>query len=348
MIQTLINHVAIVVDRSASMGHLSGIVTKVFDQEIVHLRQRSQELGQETRVSVYLFNERVDCLVFDMDVMRMPSLTGHYRASGMTALIDGTMQAIDDMQKLPELYGDHAFLVYVLTDGEENQSRKWGPVELAGRIKHFRDNWTVACMVPNARGAFEAKKFGFPPDNVQPWDTGSQKGLEKAGQSFRSAMDSYMTNRSHGIRQTKSFFKTDMAHVSTGEVASILTELVVGRDYRIFAVHENYAIREYIDRFLGSGEYVAGSAYYELTKPETVQSYKKICVRNKQTGKVYGGAQARQLLSIPDHEVRVRPGDHGNWQIFVQSTSVNRKLLAGTEVLVLVAGVTYATAGRKR
>jgi hypothetical protein len=267
----------------------------------------------------------------------------------MTALIDGTMQAIDDMQKLPELYGDHAFLVYVLTDGEENQSHKWQARDLTSRIKNFRDNWTVACMVPDARGAFEAKKFGFPPDNVQPWDTGSQKGLEKAGQSFRSAMDSYMTNRSQGIRQTKSFFKTDMSHVSTGAVASTLMELQVGRDYLIFPVHEDYAIREYIERQgLGRGEYVAGSAYYELTKPETVQSYKKICVRNKHTGKVYSGGNARQLLSLPDYEARVSPGDHGDWKIFVQSTSFNRKLIAGTEVLVLLSSAKFATAGRKR
>jgi len=31
----------------------------------------------------------------------------------------------------------------------------------------------------------------------------------------------------------------------------------------------------------------------------------------------------------------VRPGDFGKWRIFVQSTSVNRKLVPGTKLVVL-------------
>jgi Mg-chelatase subunit ChlD len=52
----LINHIVFVVDESGSMQLLSKDVVKVFDSQIQHLAQRSQELDQETRVSVYLFN----------------------------------------------------------------------------------------------------------------------------------------------------------------------------------------------------------------------------------------------------------------------------------------------------
>jgi len=40
------------------------------------------------------------------------------------------------------------------------------------------------------------------------------------------------------------------------------------------------------------------------------------------------------LLGLPEvGSVAVNPGDHGNFNIFVQSTSVNRKLVAGTKAL---------------
>lgn len=70
-------------------------------------------------------------------------------------------------------------------------------------------------------------------------------------------------------------------------------------------------------------------------KPETIQGYKEICIQNRQNGKVYTGSQVRTLLNLPRIETRVKPGDHGNWKIFVQSKAPNRKLIPGTEVLVL-------------
>jgi hypothetical protein len=63
----------------------------------------------------------------------------------------------------------------------------------------------------------------------------------------------------------------------------------------------------------------------------TVQPQKEIAIL--QFGKVYRGPEARKLLGLPDHSVRVRPGDH-QFKIFIQSTSINRKLLAGTQLLV--------------
>jgi len=37
---------------------------------------------------------------------------------------------------------------------------------------------------------------------------------------------------------------------------------------------------------------------------------------------------------LPDFgEVRIRPGDHGNFDLFVQSTSCNRHLVEGTSLV---------------
>ena len=88
---------------------------------------------------------------------------------------------------------------------------------------------------------------------------------------------------------------------------------------------------------LGAGdEWIKGAAFYQLVKTEKkVQPYKMVCLRVKTSGKVYSGQQAREMLGIGQatSTVRLVPGEHGKFDVFIQSTSVNRKIPAGTEVL---------------
>ena len=331
MIQNYINHIALVVDNSGSMSVLRTDVVRVFDNEIEHLKKRSIELHQETRISAYLFGSKVKCLVFDMDVMRMTSLKEYYKTEGSTALIDGTLKAVADMKKLPELYGDHAFLVYVMTDGQENASIL-SVGDMVNQLKSLPDNWTMVCLVPDSRGQFEAKKFGFPIDNIQVWSTTSS-GVEEVGKGLRSSLDSYMIGRSQGQRSTKSFFKTDLSGVSTNDVKKTLDKLPIYK-YKLLFVDHVDEIKTFVEG-LTNLNYVKGSAYYELTKTEIIQSNKEICVQDKVSGEVFGGKNARHFLGLPDTKTRVHPGDHGQWIIFVQSNSVNRKLEVGTRLLVM-------------
>jgi hypothetical protein len=65
-----------------------------------------------------------------------------------------------------------------------------------------------------------------------------------------------------------------------------------------------------------------------------VHDYKQIIIRDKKTGAVYSGAEARNLLGLPHNgNVKIIPGNHGAYDVFVQSTSVNRKLPVGTQVI---------------
>lgn len=89
--QNYINHVALVLDASSSMSRLSGKVIEVADQQIAYLARRSRELDQETRVTVYVFANKVECVIYDKDVLRMPSLKQLYRVGGMTALLAATL-----------------------------------------------------------------------------------------------------------------------------------------------------------------------------------------------------------------------------------------------------------------
>lgn len=329
-----INHIVFVLDASGSMLRVADDVIKVFDAQVAHLAQRSRELDQETRVTVYDFSyrSRIRCLFYDKDVLRLPSLNGLYSVDGQTALVDATIKALEDLAKTPELYGDHAFLVYVLTDGEENDSLH-RPSELKTHIAGLKDNWTVACFVPNVLGRHEAMMFGFPSANIAVWDATSAKGVEEAGRVVREATESFMNARSVGVRSMKSIFDMNLDKLSSSKMSGALDKLHPGR-YRMFDVKRESVIAPFIERMTGC-QYVSGTAYYQLMKKESIQPQKQIAILDKRDHAVYTGANARKMLGLPDLEVRVNPQGNPNFDVFVQSTSVNRKLLAGTKVLLL-------------
>jgi hypothetical protein len=266
-----------------------------------------------------------------MDVMRLPSLKSHYSASGQTALVDSTIKALEDLQLTPQIYADHSFLVYVLTDGQENASSNTAN-KLNATITKLDNNWTVAVMVPDQLGVHEAKRFGFPASNILIWNPADARGVKEAGEVIRASTDQFMRNRAVGIRGTKTLFKLDTTKITKSTVVKSLSELKPS-EYHLLPVHKEHSIKEFVVSWLG--EYRQGSAYYQLTKPETVQAYKEVCVQNKSNGKVYSGKHARELLGLPDYEVKIAADNYSDYDIFVQSTSVNRKLLSGTKLLVL-------------
>lgn len=331
-IQNLINHIVLVVDESGSMQGKP--VVKVVDKELQNLRIRSKELDQETRISIYLFNSDISCLVFDMDVMRFESMAGYYNPDHQTALIDATLQAVDDSKGVFTKFGDHAFLVYVITDGQENKSRN-PSIALSNVLRALPENWTVACLVPDSKGAFEAKKFGFPADSISVWDTNSERGFEKVGEQFGQVMNNYMTMRSTGVRGTKGLFTLD----SSGLTKRNLEPVKFG--YQIFDITERImdrgkdkiAIKDAVEA-LTRRSYIPGSTFYEPTKAVKIQDYKLIFAQNVSTGALYGGENIRPALGLPEQTVEVNPGQHKDWRIFVQSTSLNRNLFAGQKIMV--------------
>lgn len=333
MTNNYINHIALVLDGSGSMSHLKSQVVQIADSQIAYLAQRSKELDQETRITIYGFFDTRDiqCLVYDKDVLRLPSIKSLYKTQGQTPLIDATIKAISDLERTATLYGEHSFLIYVLTDGAENASTN-RPDKLKTVLASLPENWTLATFVPNAVGVSEAKKFGFSPDNIQIWDT-SSRGISEVGEVIRRTSDTYLTNRTRGIRGYRNLFTFDSSNLTSRAVQTNLDALHFGQ-FRLFSVDREGRIDEFVEKQLRR-PYRLGEAYYELMVPVKVQPQKQILLYEKRTSKIFKGDQARTLLGLPDYEVKVAPDHNPNYDIFIQSTSVNRKLLKDQRVIVL-------------
>ena len=329
--QRLINHVALVLDGSSSMQMHKRNLIKVADEQIKHLALRSEEMNQETRVSVYLFNYGVECLIFDMDVMRLPSIADLYEANGMTALIDATLKSQEDLETTSQIYGDHAFLTFVLTDGQENYSKR-PRYNLSQKLENHPENWTTAFLVPDRSGVQYVKNLGAYEGNIAIWDTQSATGIVDAVSVIRNATDNFMTNRTKGVRGSRDVFSTGIEAVNRQTVTTMLKPLDRS-EYNLYPVTEESRIDEFVVK--NAGFYVKGKAYYELTKTETIQPQKSLVVVDRNSGAVYAGADARHLVGLPDgQKVRVKPNENPMYRIYVQSTSLNRKLVPNTALLV--------------
>ncbi|MDX2561197.1 VWA domain-containing protein [Streptomyces sp. TX20-6-3] len=341
--QNYINHVALVLDASSSMSHLSRKVIEVADQQIAYLARRSKDLDQETRVTVYVFADKVECVIYDKDVLRMPSLKQLYRVGGMTALLAAALKSQRELAQTAQLYGDHSFLTFVLTDGQENASHRCPDAPskdrrelvnaVAEMIRTQEDNWTLAVLVPDQTGKHEAMQGGFPKDNIAIWDATSTQGLEEAGQVIQEATEKFMVGRSKGIRGSRAVFSVGAEAVNKDTVEAAGLAPVDPSEYELIAVARDAAIRDWV---VESGHtYRTGGAFYQLSKSEKIQARKQIAVLEKKTDRVYAGPEARSLLGLPDVEVRVKPDHNDDFTIFVQSTSVNRKLVPNTRLLLM-------------
>lgn len=328
-------------DHSASMGSITAGAARDYNAIIAAVQNAASEQNQDTIVSVVQCGsmdtgERIVVReVVNSSVAALsPMAEGAYKAPASgTPLWDSVGELIEIMEAVPDAADpDVTFLVAVITDGEENSSRKWSASALINKIRQLQntDRWTFTFRVPKGL-ARKFIKLGFNPGNVLEWDT-NMKGLEAATQATTQAISTYYAGVARGITSTTKFY-TNIADVSQAEVQASLVD--ISSKVTLWEVTETSAIRPFVES-VTKAPMIRGSAFYQLSKPEDeVQDYKQIAIRDRTTGHIYTGAAARQMLALPTYgTVKVVPGDHGNYDIYIQSTSVNRKLPAGTKVMI--------------
>ena len=198
---------------------------------------------------------------------------------------------------IPQLYGDHAFLINVLTDGEENRSTKFTAYQLESKIRNLGENFTISILVPDQRGVYEAKKFGFPAGNIAVWET-TERGLQEGGAKMAAATTSYYAARSAGVRGTRKFYDVAVGNLNTQAVKNQLEELNPTQ-YALLPVRKKAVIKEFVESWFPTVPYRPGCAFFPLTKAEKVQNYKQIIVQEKASGKIYSGAMSLSTLGTP-------------------------------------------------
>lgn len=336
-------HLLFVRDHSGSMRGINEAALRDYNQVITSVRDAALVNRQDTYVSVvecgYGTTSGVRRDVVGVPINSVYPLT-HYRADGGgTPLFDSVGECITIGESVPDaLDPQTAFVVMVTTDGYENASLRWGNHNnsgiLSGAMQRLQatDRWTFAFRVPRGRNKQYLISMGIPEWNILEWDQ-TEAGMDYARDITRASVSTYYAARASGATSTQKFF-ADLSNVSSTDVKAkmldISPEVLL---WPVSSADDGKMIREFVEIRLKE-PYVKGAAFYQLMKSEKVQGHKRLIIRDKKSNAVYEGLAARQMLGLPTiGEVRVNPGNLGDFDLFIQSTSVNRKVNEGTNVL---------------
>lgn len=334
------NYIGISRDHSGSMRSIAHVAAQDYNSKIDSIKVATNENNQDTIVSV------VECgagtgngiarVVVNSNVNALKPIDKYIANGSGTPLFDSVGDIIEQFENMPDANDPNvSFLVMAITDGYENASRRYNSSSLMRKIKELiqTDRWSFIFRVPRGH-ARHMISLGVPAGNILEWDQ-TEHGTMIAAQQDREAFTQYFVGRSAGITSTQKFY-SNLSDVSSKDVEAALTD--VSKEVLIWPVgpkDNGVQIRDFVEQRLTSGHMLKGAGFYQLTKTEPkVQDYKKILIRDKKTQAIYFGSAARKLMGLPSYgDYRLAPGDHGDFDIFIQSTSVNRKLTAGTSLV---------------
>lgn len=338
MLQT---HIAFCIDESGSVARIIKPLVEAYNQTVTDIRGAVLDEGQEASMTALAFGDRVlhhRILYVGQQVQTVKPLSyKDFNPSGLTPLFDSVYRAIKKLEELDDGKEDTSFVISVVTDGYENNSRDPGVPTTVRLIKEktATDRWTFTFLVPNGMEDQFAIRFNIPRGNVRGWDTKTAEGTKEAFITSSVAYRGFFKAKSAvgaGKKMSSKSFYSSTADLTVRTARSELSEIT--RQVVFYTANTDRNIREFI---LDAGkEWIKGAAFYALIKTEKkVQPYKMVALRVKTSGKVYSGQAARDMLGIGQATgtVRLVPGDHGKFDVFIQSTSINRKIPAGTEVL---------------
>lgn len=343
-------HMAFVVDASSSIQG-SGLTDKMIQMVNADIDVAKAMTDHEITVTIIVFanyariaRDGAGREIRGVDPESLQHMTRRdYVPQGMTALFDGVKLAIETLSALPRAtLAETSFLVKVVTDGEENQSSfKARAIGMMNALASD-ERWTFAFALPRGAKREFCRNFSVHEGNVAEWEQ-TERGAEQVTQVSTAGLSNFLVQRTKGVRSTRNYFEVNAAALTQKLVKGELKDR--SADFRLYSVDKAWAtahglpedklpIKEYVES-VTCAEYVTGSTYYRLEKKEKVQGGKRVAMMRKGRHEVYTGDEARGLLGLtPGQDMFVIPGDFGAWDIFIQSTSPNRNLRAGSVILI--------------
>jgi hypothetical protein len=325
------NYILLVDDHSGSMSHLAAAAAKDFNANITAIKDSATQEMLDTVVSVVEVGGTAKLTVTVSNPHVLKPVT-HWPAGGGTPLWGGTAMGIKMLQTMPDIHHpDVSVLVMLTTDGEATDSEYYSTLKALIQDVSRTGRWSFVARVPASIRTMTTSQLvalGFPEGNIQKWDT-TVAGMVASTQVNTQAMSSYFTQRSAGVKSTGAFY-ANAAAVNLAVLEDISKKVSL---YVVDPADNGIEIRPFILRH--RMDYLKGAAFYQLSKTEAKVSHtKQVLVREQTTGKIFAGKDARSMIGLPsDRNARLHPGDHKNYDIFIQSESVNRKLVGGSGVI---------------
>lgn len=161
--------IACIIDRSGSMEAVRHDAIGGFNAFL----DEQKKLPGQANMSLILFSTGREVVYENAAIDSVPPLTEQaYVPRGSTALLDAVGLTIDGIGKrlaqTPEDHRPERVIVAILTDGEENASRKYTRAQVAERIKHQQEQygWQFVFLAANMDAFAEAAALNIPLSNA--------------------------------------------------------------------------------------------------------------------------------------------------------------------------------------
>ncbi len=190
--------IAFILDRSGSMESCKDAAIEGFNRFLAD-QQQTEGLAKLTLV---LFDDEYLVPVRSIPVQEVVPLTGDtYTTGNSTALLDAIGRTVDELgtalAALPEKARPGQVIVAILTDGQENASRRFSQADIAAKIKHQTESygWTFLFIGANQDAIATAAQLSIGANNAATYvadDAGSRASHVAFSRKARSLRLSQM------------------------------------------------------------------------------------------------------------------------------------------------------------
>jgi hypothetical protein len=201
-----ITYVAFVLDESGSMRRLREEIVGGFNAQLETLIKKEND--SIIKVSLVKFSNEPKSLFWNVEPSKVKKLTEKdYSPDGMTALCDATGMVIEEFKAIAEKNKEAAFLIMVMSDGNENASQIYTPAKIKAMIGEVMETkmWTFTYLGANQDMWEVSKSYGLSKGNTMAFSA-TDVGVRSAYTANSNAMDGYLSSRERGVTQVTSFY----------------------------------------------------------------------------------------------------------------------------------------------
>jgi len=201
-------YITFVLDRSGSMQGLEKEIVGAFNEQVETCQDLSTNM--DTRIGLITFSTLVDIpFIWNAPVDMLSKLQPQdYKPDGLTALYDAVDDAIIRLQEMPDKDdSETAFLIIIVSDGHENNSKKIRGKDLADKIKTLTDTgrWTFTYVGSNQDLSDVSRQLNINLANTMSYNSTKDGVKHYSGQTV-NGLYNYMAHRGRGFTASVQFF----------------------------------------------------------------------------------------------------------------------------------------------
>ncbi len=214
--------IAFVLDESGSMASGTKATISGMNEQIQQVKKTFRDNDEIVPVVSFVkFNSEVSTIFLDKGLKDLKEISENdYKPEGGTAMYDGVGFMLQHLKKSEGIDDeDSSVLVVIVSDGEENSSRKFNSRTIAEYVKSYQDTkrWTFAYLGANQDLAVVSETTNVYASNTMSFDSSNDMTYATGLRSHAISFNSYLGNVSKGVLSSTNFYDNkDVDNVIVG------------------------------------------------------------------------------------------------------------------------------------